>query len=421
MMAWLVTVAETMPAIEVGDRKMRTALLGEVLCSRGHEVIWWNSTINHRYKRKYFERDTDIVWKPGFLVRLIDGPLYRRNISLRRYLNHFVVAYRFLRRIRRIAPPDIIYCSLPTPELAAAAVWYGRKVGRPVVIDVRDLWPDEFTARVSSRAIRRVLSWATAPMLWATEFALRKSNGITAISPSYLAWAQSKANRHSGPNDRVFYLGYPKLGPGGAQARDVRARLIEAGVVPERRIFLFVGTFTQGIDVEVLVSAARILAEKGRDDIQIVIAGEGERKDWLLEHKRGLANLVYVGWQAREGIEELLRLAWVGLGAYRRHSNVSLGNKIFEYASGALPVIIALEGDARQLIETNDMGCHVPAEDARSLADTIERYADDVTLRSRQSENASRFFAAHCDADVIYPELAEFLERLASRPQPGNR
>ena len=130
MIVWLVTVGETMPAIEVGDRKMRTSLLGETLSGRGHEVIWWNSTINHRYKRKYFDRDTDVVWKPGFLIRFIDGPLYRRNISLRRYLNHLVVAYRFIRQIRRIAPPDIIYCSFPTPELAAAAVWYGRRVGK---------------------------------------------------------------------------------------------------------------------------------------------------------------------------------------------------------------------------------------------------------------------------------------------------
>lgn len=337
-----------------------------------------------------------------------------------RYLNHLIVAYRFLKRIRRIAPPDIIYCSLPTPELAAVAAWYGRKVGRPVVIDVRDLWPDEFTARASSRAMRRILSVATAPMLWATKFALRNSDGITAISPSYLAWAQSKARRGTRPYDRIFYLGYPKLGPVDAESREVRQGLIDLGVTPERRIFLFVGTFTQGIDVEVLVSAARILAGKCRDDIQVVIAGEGERKDWLLEHKRGLANLIYVGWQSREGIEELLRLAWVGLGAYRSHSNVSLGNKIFEYASGTLPIIISLEGDARQLIETNDMGCHVPAEDALSLADAIERYADDIALRTRQSENAARFFAAHCDAEVIYPELANFLERLAARPSVGS-
>lgn len=414
MNIWLVTVAETMPVIDLGDRKMRTALLGEVLSDRGHEIVWWNSTINHRYKKKYFNEDTDLQWRPGFVVRMLDGPLYRRNISPKRYLNHLVVAYRFIRHVLRAAPPDIIFCSMPTPELAAAAVWYGRKVGRPVVIDVRDLWPDELTARISSPFIRRILSMMMAPMYWTAKYALRNANGITAISPSYLAWAQARAAPRDNAHDRVFYIGYPKLGPRDASAGETRRRLMELGVVPEQKIFLFVGTFTQGIDVEVMVSAARILAAAGRSDIQIVVAGEGERKDWLVENSQGLPNLVYVGWQSREGIQELLRLAWVGLGAYRAHSNVSLGNKIFEYASGALPVLISLEGDARQLIESNDIGCYVTAEDAPALATTILRYAEDTMLRDRQSRNAAAFFSAHCDAEAIYAELAEFLERLAT-------
>ncbi len=413
MNVWLVTVAETMPVIDVGDRKMRTALLGEALSDRGHQIVWWNSTINHRHKKKYFDRYTEIEWKPGFVVRMIDGPLYRRNISPSRYLNHIVVAYRFVRHILKAAPPDIIYCSLPTPELAAAAAWYGRKVGRPVVIDVRDLWPDELIARASSPTLRRVLSVVMAPMSWATKFALRNARGITAISPSYLAWARARATRRDGSRDRVFYIGYPKLGQRDEAAKEIRQRLIASGVAPERKIFLFIGTFTQGIDIEVMVSAARILAEKRRADIQIVIAGEGERKDWLVENSRGLPNLIYVGWQSRDGIQELLRLAWVGLGAYRAHSNVSLGNKMFEYASGALPVLMSLGGDARQLIESNDLGCHVRAEDAQALADAIERYTDDRELRARQSRNSAAFFAGECDAEVIYPQLADHLERLA--------
>ena len=414
MNVWLVTVAETMPVIDVGDRKMRTALLGEALSDRGHEIVWWNSTINHRHKKKYFDRDTEIEWKPGFVVRMIDGPLYHRNISPARSLNHIVVAYRFVRQILKAAPPDIIYCSLPTPELAAAAVWYGGKVGCPVVVDVRDLWPDELVERVSSGTIRRMLSIPMAPMLWATKYALRNASGITAVSPSYLAWAQARAMPRDPSHDKVFYIGYPKLSPRDAAAEEIRRCLIEQGVVPQSKIFLFVGTFNQGVDVEAMVSAARTLAAKGRTDIQIVVAGEGERKDWLVENSKELSNLIYVGWQSRDCIQELLRLAWVGLVAYRPHSQVSLSNKFFEYASGALPMLFSLEGDAKQLIETNDMGCHFRAGSSGALTDTIERYADDEALRNRQSRNTAAFFAAHCDAEVIYPDLAIYLEQLAT-------
>ena len=38
--------------------------------------------------------------------------------------------------------PDLILCSYPTIELSVEAVRYGRTHGIPVVLDVRDLWPD---------------------------------------------------------------------------------------------------------------------------------------------------------------------------------------------------------------------------------------------------------------------------------------
>ena len=410
MKCWLVTVGETMPAIHAGDRKMRTSLLGEELVRRGHSVIWWNSTVNHRHKTKYFEEDTDIDWQPNFRIRLLNGPIYHRNISLRRYVNHLVVAYKFLKRAKSEARPDFIYCSLPTPELAAAAVRYGRRAGVPVVVDVRDLWPDELHARLSSKYLRLMGRILTGPMSLATSYALKNSKGITAISPSYLAWAIRRSGGGHGDRDRIFYLGYPRLRAPTAESDAVKARFQELGLNPSSKIFLFVGTFTQGIDVEALVDAARELLRRGRGDIQIAIAGEGERKDWLVENSRQLSNIVFVGWQPRAGIEELLRMSWVGLGAYRRHSNVSLGNKIFEYASGRLPVLISLDGDARQLVEDNDFGAYVSPENGVEWATQIERYADDLNLRARQSANAAKFFASDCEAEAIYPRLAAFLE-----------
>lgn len=405
-----------MPALQSGDRQMRTSMLGEALTQRGHEVIWWNSTMNHRRKQKYFDRDTDIRCNSQFLIRLLNGPLYTRNISIRRYLNHLVVALRFLVRAHAETQPDIIFCSFPTPELAAAAVYYGRRKGVPVVVDIRDLWPDELYGQLPKGVVRLAARMLAIPMTLLARYATRSCLSITAISPSYLSWAHQRAGRSPGQNDRIFYFGYPCMTTPNDQLRAATAQLIRQGVNPQKKIFAFVGTFAQGIDIEAIVAAARELQTRNRNDIQVVIAGEGERKDWVVRNCQDLANAAYVGWQSRAGIEALLRLAWAGLGPYRAHSRVSLGNKIFEYASGGLPVLISLAGDARDLVETYDFGCFVRPEDGSAWATSMERYVDEPDMRNRQSSNARRFFSEKCDAERIYSDLSAFLEGLASTP-----
>jgi len=39
-------------------------------------------------------------------------------------------------------PPHIILCTLPTIDLYFATTIYGKKVRVPVVLDIRDMWPD---------------------------------------------------------------------------------------------------------------------------------------------------------------------------------------------------------------------------------------------------------------------------------------
>ncbi len=47
--------------------------------------------------------------------------------------------------------PDVIHvCNVPI-ELCHAAVTYGRAKGIPVVIDVRDLWPDVYLEVIPQR------------------------------------------------------------------------------------------------------------------------------------------------------------------------------------------------------------------------------------------------------------------------------
>ena len=76
---------------------------------------------------------------------MLHGCGYSSNVSLARFRDHRQVAERFAAAAaaepRR---PDIIVAGLPTIELCLESTRYGKQRGVPVVLDMRDMWPDVF-------------------------------------------------------------------------------------------------------------------------------------------------------------------------------------------------------------------------------------------------------------------------------------
>src|SRR5206468_2647153 len=78
---------------------------------------------------------------------------YRKNISVRRLVNHVQIARNFRREAAHCVAPDIVITALPTVELAYEAVRYARAIRIPALVDIRDLWPD-ILVDAAPRAVR---------------------------------------------------------------------------------------------------------------------------------------------------------------------------------------------------------------------------------------------------------------------------
>lgn len=71
------------------------------------------------------------------------GPGYSKNVSLSRVRHNRILARTFQKQICQSQPqPDVLFACLPIPELAEKATLYGQERQIPVIVDVRDEWPD---------------------------------------------------------------------------------------------------------------------------------------------------------------------------------------------------------------------------------------------------------------------------------------
>ena len=208
MNIWLVQTGEPLP-LEDNIKKMRTAVLADELIKRGHSILWWTSAFDHFKKDWIFDKDTEVEIKEGLKIFALKGWGYKRNVSFSRIIDHRIVTRKFRRIIPKITKPDIILTSMPPHDLAYEAVKFAKSNKIPILVDIRDPWPDIFLNHTP--AILRIF----AKMLLYNDFKMIKktmqlADGLIAVTDTFLEWGLKYAERDKILNDNVFYLGGKK-------------------------------------------------------------------------------------------------------------------------------------------------------------------------------------------------------------------
>jgi glycosyltransferase involved in cell wall biosynthesis len=413
MNIWVVCISEPLPIDGGGQRLMRAGMLTRALLSMGHEVTWWTSAFNHSSKRHRTDRSQVKMSPDGVRLWLMHGIEYSRNIGVCRLINHLQLAFEFRRLAAAERPPDVIFCCWPAVEVGFAAVRYAERRSIPVLLDVRDLWPDIYLDAVLP-ALRPAARIALAPYYRMTRSAFRRASGIVAISEGYLDWGLAQAGRKRGRNDALFPLGYQEPDWKKAHLSERNENLLALGSDDSRLLCWFLGSFGDTYDLESVIRAARKLRNQGAADCLFVLSGEGEKRVRLEKMADGMENVVFTGWLNAEQIACMMEMAHIGLAAYRESAPQGLPNKIFEYMAAGLPILSSLSGECKRFLQTNACGISYAAGSADSFIDGLLTLRADENLRKEMGTNGLRAFRSRYSASVVYPQLAKYLERIAA-------
>lgn len=417
MRVWLITIGEPLPIDgSGGERLYRAGILAGMLAKSGVEVVWWTSTFDHVRKRQRFPTDISIPLESGVLLKLIHGCGYKKNISIKRLVDHSILAWKFRRQAANMELPDVILCSLPSLELPVVAIAYGRSYNVPVIIDVRDLWPDIFL-EIAPTWLRPFFNLGLAPMWLQANFACKNAYAITGNAPGFVEWGLERANRAPTSLDRHFPFGYetPKLSKDEQRsASQFWANYGLAGGDGKLTICFF-GAFSNQFDLETVVDAALILEAEGVD-VRFVLCGTGENLGALKIRAKGSPSIVFPGWVGRAEIWSLMALSDIGIAPYKNHIGFlgNLPNKPIEYMAGGLPVLSGLHGYLEELLETNECGLNYELSDPLALRDAIKSLVANREQISVMSANAQKLFAEHFSAEIVYEGMIAYLKNVVA-------
>lgn len=411
MHIWLIHIGEPLP-VDGPVRLFRYGLLAKRLIARGHSVTQWAGTLNHFIKKQRMNADAAIPFAPGYDIRLMHGPAFKKNVGVGRIRYQRAVTQSFRRQAETMPRPDAIVASLPTLGLADEATRFGQRWDVPVVVDIRDLWPDIF-ARVLPSFARPL----AGPMLHqAHELcrrACRAASSLTGVSEDYLQWGLRHASRRRTSFDRVFHHGYAAPEPTSDGQRDAEAFWSNLGLQANKFRLCFFGSLGASCELEPFLTAVKSMHASGRDDIELVICGDGPKRTALKRSTVDCPAIRWVDWIDQPKIAELMRRSHAGVAAYGPEAPQSLPNKPIEYLAGELAVLSTLGGsELEQTIADADCGATLPHGSPRAIAETIQIWADTPQkLRSMRS-NARRVYEERFNAEHVYTEMATHLEQV---------
>lgn len=417
MRVWVTVIGQRLD----GAENTRSMLLCSKLIELGHNVTMWTSAYDHIrkiWRPEWAEGNgKPVVRDDGLEIRFMKGCGYRENVSIGRFVDHWLASRDFVRQAGNIPKPDVIVASIPDHLTASAAVAWGLRHGVVTVVDVRDKWPDIFLDYVKSPLLAGIVSTGLAGERRRVARTLKEADAVVAMMNSMLDWALKKARRRKTWRERVFYLTTtPKNF--GVELPKLTSDSVVPNIIAKlsgKVVFTFVGTFNRTQHPNLILDAVERLHTAGlsQNRMAFVIGGSGADFEQVRDRAEKYDNVFTTGWLNTDEMAVLLAHSSAGILAMN-FSSPAFNNKAFAYMASGLPIINGATGDLAELIEINKVGINVPGGDSQALADALLSLASDPELLSAMRGNVQNLFDANFDRDKNYSQFVQHLEMIVA-------
>jgi colanic acid biosynthesis glycosyl transferase WcaI len=286
----------------------------------------------------------------------------------------------------RLAKPDVVIGSSPQLLVALAAWWLSLWKRAPFVFEVRDLWPESLAA-VGAGGEGTVLHRALSAV---AGFLYRRAARVVVVTPAFKDhliryWHVPAARISIVENGVETDLFRPS-----PAAMQIREQLH----LEDRFLICYVGTMGMAHGLETLIAAAEEL-QTALPSAMFLLIGEGAEKERIVElaAERRLRNIQFLGQQPREKIPGYVSAADLCLVMLKKTElfKTVIPTKLLEYMACERAVIVAVDGEARRVVEEAGAGVFVEPENSQILVRAILELAGNAGRRQQMGARGRQY------------------------------
>lgn len=398
---------------EMGAPAARVSAFARRWAAAGHDVTVLTTFPNHptgvirpEYRGRWLmeEDDRGVRVVRTYLYAAANKGILKRSLCYASFATSSVV-----QGFGPTGRPDLIVATSPQ-FLVAMSGWLLSALKRvPLVLEVRDLWPDSIVA------VGALPEDSTAVRLLRTleRFVYRKSDLAVSVTRSFLPHIREGGARRTalvtnGVDPELFHP---------LEDRDAVRRRYDLG---DRFVACFAGTLGMAHGLEIVLDAAERL--RGDPRFLFWLVGEGARRKELEAEarRRGLDNVRFQGQVPREEVPAILACADVALVLLRPDPlfETVLPSKIFEAFGAGRPVILGVAGESRELLLESGGGIPITPGDAGELVGAVRELAGDRARADELGRTGREFVLGRYTHDAL---AARYLEELQSLVDSSRR
>lgn len=302
---------------------------------------------------------------------------------------------------KKLDKPDIVFATHTPLTVGLAGIKLARHFNVPFVFEVRDLWPEGL---VDLGVLKNpVAIWW---LRWMAKKIYVAADHIVALAPGM----KDGIVRTGIPSERIAVI--PNASDLDLFRPDLDgSRWRERLGLADRFAAIYFGAMGPANGLEYVIEAARILAQRGKDHIVVILQGDGARRAELEKIGRDykLKNVVFREPVPKEELAQVIAGCQVCMTILRpsKH-NAWSPNKMFDALAAGRPVLVNVPGWLGEMIENNNCGRCVDPRRPEVLADTLEELAADPELCQQMGKNAR----ALAEREFARDKLAQHLENV---------
>lgn len=276
--------------------------------------------------------------------------------------------------------------------------------GRKLIFEVRDLWPEGAIELgiIKSLPLKRVAYWFERICYKASTYIVTLSPGMTQDIRNRFGLKDIEDVTNAA-NIKLFSTPVP----------------FQSNTIPTKSYAIYTGNIGMVNNSYWLYNAAKKLKKKGRDDIKIVLVGEGQQREELekLADVEGVDNFIRLGLMPKQELVGYIQHALVSLVPLKGTPvlDTSSPNKFFESLAAGVPVIQNTNGWMRVFLEEHQVGITLPADEPMELADTLIRLKDNPHVVEEMGKKSFLVAREFFDKDYLAKKMLTVLETVHAK------
>jgi len=321
---------------------------------------------------------------------------------IRRTLNYLFFIPAAVSASSSVKKPDIVIGTSPQFFCAVAAFIISRLKRCPFIFELRDIWPESI---VTIGAMHK--SFVISLLERLELFLYRHSSMIIALTNAFRENLISRGI----PATKIKVL---KNGVDLSffKPKERSKELINTLKAENKFIVSYIGTVGMSHAIDKIVDVAEKFSSN--PEILFLIVGEGAQKRYI-EHivsTKNLDNIKVLPGVSKKEIIDYYAVTDLNLVTLRNTPlfKTVIPSKIFEIMAMSRPILCAVDGECRQIIEDSDSGIFVEPENVEQIAKCITDLYNKKDLLKKMGESGRLFVEQNADRNKIANEYLNILK-----------